>query len=66
MQPPPAIQVGSDIALINAMIHVILKEGLYNLFIKKRTAQFETLKEQVENYTPEYAANITGLSTRYY
>ncbi len=57
------IQVGSDIALMNAMIHVIINEGLYDpAFIKKHTDDFEHLKKQVEKYTPEYAAEITGLS----
>ncbi|PFO04798.1 formate dehydrogenase [Bacillus sp. AFS076308] len=57
------INVGTDIALINAFIRVILKEGLYNAeFIKKFTVDFDRLESQVEPYTPEYAAMITGLS----
>lgn len=56
------INVGSDIALINAFIRVILKEGLYNPeFIKQFTVDFEKLEKQVELFTPEYAATITGL-----
>lgn len=56
------LEVGSDIALINAMIHVIIKEELYNpTFIQKHTTQFDQLKKQVELFTPEYAATITGL-----
>jgi formate dehydrogenase (NADP+) alpha subunit len=56
------LNVGSDIALINAMMHVILKEGLYDAdFILRRTSEFEELKNKVEKYTPEYAATITGL-----
>ncbi|UAC50007.1 molybdopterin-dependent oxidoreductase [Bacillus aquiflavi] len=57
------INVGSDIALINALIHVIIKENLYNPnFIQELTDNFEELKKQVEQYTPEYAASITGLT----
>lgn len=57
------INVGSDIALMNAMIHVIIEEKLYNpLFIDKFTVDFETLKEHVKRYTPEFAASITGVS----
>jgi formate dehydrogenase (NADP+) alpha subunit len=57
------INVGSDIALINSFIRVILKEGLYNSeFIKQFTIDFEILAKKVEPYTPEYAAEITGLS----
>lgn len=57
------IQVGSDIAFINAMLHVIIKEKLYNAnFINQFTVDFEALQKQVERYTPEYASMITGLS----
>ncbi len=57
------ISVGSDIALINAMIRIILNEGLYNSdFINRNTAEFESLKKRVEPYTPEFAAGITGIS----
>lgn len=57
------LHVGTDIALMNAMIHVIIKEQLYDpAFIEKYTNDFTRLKEMTEIYTPEYAASITGLS----
>jgi formate dehydrogenase (NADP+) alpha subunit len=57
------INVGTDIALINAFLRVIIKENLYNeKFIEQFTIDFESLKKQVEMYTPEYAATITGLN----
>lgn len=56
------INVGSDIALINAFIRVILEENLYDpAFIEQFTIDFEKLKKQVDPYTPEYAAAITGV-----
>jgi formate dehydrogenase (NADP+) alpha subunit len=56
------INVGTDIALINAFIRVIIKEGLYNPdFIQQFTIDFDSLRKQVELYTPDYAAKITGL-----
>jgi formate dehydrogenase alpha subunit len=56
------INVGTDIALINAMIRIILKEGLYNPdFVNQFTIDFDALKKQVEPFTPEYASGITGL-----
>lgn len=59
------INVGTDIALINALIHVILKEGLYDpQFIEQFTIDFEKLEQQVELYTPEYASSITGLEAK--
>jgi formate dehydrogenase (NADP+) alpha subunit len=57
------LNVGTDIALINALIRVIMKERLYDQsFIEQVTLDFEKLAKQVEPYTPEYAAEITGLA----
>ncbi|HHY73567.1 MAG TPA: molybdopterin-dependent oxidoreductase [Bacillus bacterium] len=57
------INVGSDIALMNAMIHVILKEKLYDEdYISRATLDLDKLQKQVEIYTPQYAAEITGLT----
>jgi formate dehydrogenase (NADP+) alpha subunit len=56
------IKVGTDIALINAMIRIILKEGLYSpKFLQQFTFDLEGLEKQVERFTPEYAAEITGV-----
>ncbi|GAX89067.1 formate dehydrogenase [Effusibacillus lacus] len=57
------IKVGSDIALMNGMLHVIIKEGLFDpSFVRRTSTGFEDLKKKVEPYTPEYAASITGLT----
>lgn len=57
------IEVGSDIALMNAMMNVIIMEGLYDEeWVRKNTVDFERLKEKTAVYTPEYAAKITGLA----
>jgi predicted molibdopterin-dependent oxidoreductase YjgC len=56
------INVGTDIALANAMANVIISEDLHNKgFIERATENFEALKEQVAGYTPEYAESITGV-----
>jgi len=53
---------GTDVALFNALVHVIIREGLEDKeYIKNRTQGFEYLKEMVEKYTPEYASVITGV-----
>ncbi|OGW82898.1 MAG: formate dehydrogenase subunit alpha [Omnitrophica bacterium RIFCSPLOWO2_01_FULL_45_10] len=53
---------GTDIALINAMINFILKENLHDKeFIEKRTEGFDELRQAVSDYTPESAAEITGV-----
>lgn len=53
---------GTNIALLNGMCHVILREGLENkAFIAERTEELEAMKEAVKKYTPEYTAKITGV-----
>ncbi len=56
------LNVGTDIALANAMAHVIIDENLHNQeFVDKATKNFEAYKEKVAGYTPEYAEEITGV-----
>ena len=53
---------GTDVALINALAHVIIKEKLQDTeYIKNRTHGFEYLEEFVEKYTPKYVSKITGV-----
>lgn len=55
---------GTDVALINGMMNVILSEGLADEdFIKERTEGFEEFRKVVEEYTPERAAEICGLES---
>ena len=57
------IKPGTSVALSNAMINVILEEGLENKeYIEKNTEDFHKLKEVVVKYTPEAAAEICGVS----
>lgn len=53
---------GSDVALINGMMHVIIAEGLMDRpFIEQRTENYTALAEGVADWTPERAAVLTGL-----
>lgn len=53
---------GSDVALINAMMNVIIDENLFDRkFIDERVEYFEELRKTVKKYTPEYASKITGV-----
>ena len=53
---------GTDIALLNGLMHVILREGLQDRdFIARRTERFETLEPFLARYTPEMASRITGV-----
>ncbi len=54
---------GSNIALLNAMGHVILEEDLYDrAFVASRTEGLEEYRKIVEGYTPESVEKITGVS----
>lgn len=57
------IRPGTDMALALAMQHFIITEGLYDKgFVEDYCSGFHELKEHVKNYTPKWAAEITGLS----
>ena len=51
---------GSNMALVNAMAHVIIEEGLCDEeFISLHTTGYEELETFVEKYTPEYGEEIS-------
>ena len=53
---------GTDVALLNAMLHHILALGLEDgQFIASRTHDFELVRAAVGPYTPERAETITGV-----
>jgi assimilatory nitrate reductase catalytic subunit len=57
------LKPGSDIALINGFIHIVLRAGLMDRdYVEKHTTGFAELKESQEKYPPERVAEITGLS----
>ncbi len=54
--------LGSDVALINGMMHVILKEGWHDKeYVAERTEGFEELAAKLADYPPEKVAEITGV-----
>jgi len=56
------LRAGTNLALLNGMINVILKENLQDHeFIQQRTEGFGTLKEIVDHYPPEKVEKITGV-----
>lgn len=55
-------KAGTDIAWINAMLNVIIREGLEDReFISSRTEGFEDVSRLVEDYPPEKAEEISGI-----
>ncbi len=56
------IRPGTDAALALAMLHVIINEDRCDKeFVENYTKGFPELKEHVQQYTPEWAENVTGV-----
>jgi predicted molibdopterin-dependent oxidoreductase YjgC len=56
------LRPGSDVWLVNALMHVILREGLQDDgYIAEHTEDFEAVREVVARYTPEEAEKVTGV-----
>ncbi len=54
---------GTDVALLNSIMHVIVKEGLIDeKFINERTEGFESFRDSLKEFTPEKGEKITGVS----
>jgi formate dehydrogenase major subunit len=52
----------SDVAMLNAMMHTIIHEGLADeSFIKDRTLGYEELKKNVDSFSPEAMAPVCGI-----
>lgn len=53
---------GTDVAVFQAMAHVVVEEGLYSeSFISERTEGFSEYIESLEEFTPEWAEQISGV-----
>lgn len=57
------IKPGTDVAFLNGMMNVILKEDLWDKkFVEERTEDFDELKNLVKKYTPAKVEKITGIT----
>src|SRR5437764_2686925 len=55
----------TDVALLNAMLHTIVEEGLANeAFIRDRTSGYEALAENVKKFSPEAMAPVCGIDAK--
>ena len=53
---------GSDVAMLNAMLNVIITEGLYDQgYISTYTENFEALQASIVEFTPEKMAPVCGI-----
>jgi assimilatory nitrate reductase catalytic subunit len=56
------LQPGTDVALFNGMLHLMLWEGWTNAaFMAAHTTGFDALKATVRDYTPERVAQLCGI-----
>ena len=56
-------RLGSDVALLNGMMHIIIKNGWQATdYITDRTEDYEHLEKTVAAYTPEKVQTITGVA----
>jgi formate dehydrogenase major subunit len=55
-------RLGTDVALINGLMHIIIKEGWHARdYIAERTEGFAALAANLENYPPDKVSQITGI-----
>ena len=55
----------TDVALLNAMLHVIVEEGLVDeAFVRDRTSGYDALAENVKAFSPEAMAPICGIDAK--
>jgi len=56
------LRVGSDIAFINGIMHVLIKENLYDKkFVEEKCENFDALAAKVAEYPPSRASEISGV-----
>ncbi len=53
---------GSDVAMLNAMLNIIIEEQLYDRdYVQKHTTGFAALKKHIVEFTPERMQDICGI-----
>ena len=56
-------RLGTDVALINGLMHIILKEGWHDKdYVAERCEGFEELAAKLEEYPPHRVTEITGVA----
>ncbi len=59
------VRPGTDCALALGLLHIIIKEGLYDKdFVEKWTVGFDKLVEQVKDFTPKNVEKITWVPSK--
>ena len=56
---------GSDVAMLNAFLNVIITENLYDQqYVQANVSGFAALKEKVKEFTPEAMAEVCGIDAQ--
>ncbi len=59
------LKATTDLALINGLCHIILKEGLEDKnYIEKYCNNYSEFKQHLEKYTPKEVSDITGIDKK--
>jgi len=57
-----SLRPGTDVALLNAMLHIAIREGHVDKpFLERRTEGFAAVRDAVESWTPEVAEELCGV-----
>src|SRR5262249_33923978 len=57
-----AFKPGTDVAMLNAIIHTIIEEGLADQqYIAGYTTGYDALKEKIKDFAPEKMAPVCGI-----
>ena len=55
-------KAGTDVAMLNAMLHTIINENLYDeQYVQGQTEGFEELKENIKDFSPEKMEAVCGI-----
>ena len=58
------LKPGSDVALLNGLMHIILRDGLQDrAFIDHCTSGFDSVAATIANYPPDVVERITGIDS---
>ncbi len=53
---------GTDVAMLNALLHVIIEENLYDeQYVQANVSGFEALKAKVKDFSPEAMEEVCGI-----
>ena len=59
------VKPGTDLAFLLAMIHVMVKEDLYDKkFVEEKTIGFKQLGDEIVNYPPEWAEKVCEIPAK--